>query len=142
MWMALLAIAILVGWWLWAARKRDQLTRLSFDVWRGWFDSAHSPLSRGQLAASFLAQSLHFAVQSGVVHGRNKRAIAEALKVGGATNTVQMLLGRPLHAVSRVVDAAEINRGEARFVGSLLILAWLTPEGRGEQAVREFLLRS
>jgi len=131
--------AALAVWFWWAMRRRDRLTLLPFDVWRLRYESADSLADGHAIAAAFLAQSLHFAVESGAIEAKHKRAIARTFKTMGSCNALMLLLGKALPAVHCVVGQAEVDRSPARAVGALLLLAWIAPEGRGDAAIRSFL---
>lgn len=139
--LVLVAIAAGAGWWIWRSRRRDKMMLLDFGVWRGWYDSPQSPAAKSQMAAAFLAQSLHFAVESGAVAAQNRGAIAKVLRNGGAQATLMSILGVGLPVLHRLAGEAEVERTPARAVGALLLLAWISPKGQGEEAVRKHLFR-
>lgn len=134
-------VALLVAAWFWRAKQYDKQTTLDFDAWYLKYEQASSPLQASRMAVAFLSQSIHFAWSTGAINSKQRDAVTAVLKQMQATTTMTMWVGSSLPSVLRVVGTEEVSNTPARAVGMLMLLAWMSPKGEQEQALRAFLLR-
>jgi len=128
--------------WFWSSRKYDKQTLLDFDSWLYQYDNAQSPLARTRMAVAFLAQSLHFAWETGAINSKQKDQMSALLKKQGATTSVTAFMGSALPVVIRVAgDERDVANAQARFVGMLMLLAWFAQDGCAENSIRRFIYR-
>ena len=135
-----IAIAVfIVAAWFWRARQYDKQTLLDFDSWISRYENAASPLQASRMAVAFLSQSIHFAWDRGAINSKERDAVTAALKQMRATTVITMWLGSSLPSVLRVIPQEKISNTPARAVGMFMLLAWMSPEGKGEDAIYAFL---
>jgi hypothetical protein len=132
-------VVIAVAGWFWKSRQYDKQTTLDFDAWVQAYESAASPLKRSRMAVAFLSQSIHFAWTMSAINSKQRESITKVLKGQRATTTVMMWTGSALPAVIRA--AGDVSNTPARAVGMLMLLAWMSPDNGGENAVRQYLFR-
>lgn len=135
------AAVFLVAAWFWRARQYDKQALLDFDSWVAKYENASSPLQASRMAVAFLSQSIHFAWERGAINSQQRDAVTAVLKQMRATTVITMWLGSSLPSVLRVVPTEEVSRTPARAVGILMLVAWMSPKGGEENAIRAFLFR-
>lgn len=122
-------------------RKNDRQTTLAFNEWLEIYTSTTSPIKQSGMAVAFLTQSIHIAKEQGAISSKQKKIVTATLKSQRATTTIVEWIDSVLPSVIRVLGKEEVDSAPARIVGMLLLLVWLSPEGKRETAVREFFER-
>lgn len=135
-------LVIAAGGWFWKSRQYDKQTTLDFDAWLSTYEAASSPLKKSRMAVAFLSQSIHFAWAMGAINSKQRDTITSILKGQRAATSVMMLMGSAFPAVVRAIGAEEVPNTPARTVGMLMILAWMSPDNDGENAIRQYLFRT
>ena len=134
-------VVFIVGGWFWRSRQYDKQTLLDFDSWVSKYEAAASPLQASRMAVAFLSQSIHFAWEMGAINSKQRDAVTAVLKQMRATTAITMWFGSSLPNVLRVLPPEEVSNAPARAVGMFMLLAWMSPKGEEENAIRAFLFR-
>lgn len=137
----LVIVAVLIAAWFWRARQYDKQTLLDFDSWVSKYEAAASPLEASRMAVAFLSQSIHFAWSMGAINSKQRETVTAVLKQMHATTTITMWLGSSLPSVLRVVGTEEVANTQARAIGMLMLLTWMSPKEEQENTLRAFFSR-
>lgn len=132
-------VVLVIVAWFWRAKQYDKQTTLDFDAWYSKYEQSVSPLQESRMAVAFLSQSIHFAWSFGAINSKQRDAVTAALKQMNAAGTVSMWLGSSLPIVIRIVGAEEVSNAPARVIGMMMLLAWMSPDGEQEAALRAFI---
>ncbi len=133
-------LAVLIALWLWKARKFDNQTNLDFDAWMYRYENSHSPFDRVRMAAAFLTQSSHMALQMGVLkNNREHQVLTSIFKRQGAANSLVSLFGTSMPVVTRVFGQKDVASASARVVGAYMLLVWMAEPEEREDALVNYL---
>ena len=124
---------------MWRSRQYDKQTMWRFDEWLGTYEMSSSPFQRSRMAVALLTQSINLAWRLNAISTRQKELVTVSLKQQRATTTMTLWLGTMLPAVLQVAGKEEVTRADARFIGMLMLLAWMQPSNERDKAIRQFL---